>query len=419
MIHLEIGGERYTIAAGDTVIGSAADNAVVLEGEGVHPRHAVVQGTPGAAAIRAADTGAEILVNGVRLGAEPTPLLHGDKIAIGAHELRVVDSARAGSTQLFDSGAFADLVPPPAVGDGSLSFGRDAAADVVVGGNDVSRQHAELRSDPDGYMLIDTSVNGTFVNGERMGKTRRLSRADVIRIGNDEFRFYADAPSLAKSAPKMQAVEIPPPQVPSGASQRLSDTMHGTPVGELQRQNTPPSPSAAPLASLLFRSGNMKGQRLPIKVPVVNIGRGDYNDVVIPDPSVSTMHAKLQRREAVWILTDLGSTNGTFVEGEPLKGELPLGPGTTIRFGDILALFEPLDDKIPATRGAGTRVMGKVDPAAPPPARAPEPAIEAERPRPRPRRPIRVAPPRPKAPSTIMVAGLIILVAILAYLLSS
>jgi pSer/pThr/pTyr-binding forkhead associated (FHA) protein len=441
MIHLEIDGERYTIAAGDTVIGSASDNAVVLTGEGVHPRHAVVQGTPGAAAIRAAAPGAEVLVNGVRLGAEPTPLLHGDKIAIGPHELLVVDSARAGSTQLFDSGAFADLVAPPVsskpagktggrlvcltdgreytIGEGSLTFGRDAGADVVVAGHDVSRQHAEIRSDPEGYILIDNSVNGTYVNGERTGKTRRLSRADVIRIGNDEFRFYADSPPPSpRSAPKMQAVEIPPSVPPAGASQRLSDTMHGAPVGELQRQNTPPSPSAAPLASLLFRSGDMKGRRLPIKVPVVNIGRGDYNDVVISDPSVSTMHAKLQRREAIWILTDLGSTNGTFVEGERVKGDLPLGPGTTIRFGDVLALFEPLDDKVPAGRGAGTQVMSKVEATPSAPARH-EPALDAEPPRPRPRRPIRAASLRPKAPSTITVVGLLILVAILAYLLSS
>jgi pSer/pThr/pTyr-binding forkhead associated (FHA) protein len=192
--------------------------------------------------------------------------------------------------------------------------------------------------------------------------------------------------------------------------------MHGAPVAEIQRQKTPPSPSAAPLASFLFRSGDMKGQRLPIKVPVVNIGRGDYNDVVISDPSVSTMHAKLQRREAIWILSDLGSTNGTFVEGEPLKGELPLSPGTTIRFGDVMALFEPLDDKVPASRGSGTRVMDKIE--AKPAPRSAEPAPEPEQPRPRPRRPIRVVPPRPKAPSTLMVVGLVILVAILAYLLS-
>jgi pSer/pThr/pTyr-binding forkhead associated (FHA) protein len=443
MIHLEIGGERYPITAGDTVIGSASENAVVLVGEGVHPRHAVVQGTAkGAAAIRAAESGAEILVNGVRLGAEPTPLLHGDKIGIGKHELLVVDSARAGSTQLFDSGAFSDLVAPATspkapgktggrlvcltdgreytVGTGSLTFGRDASADVVVAGNDVSRQHAELRSDPEGYILIDTSVNGTYVNGERIGKTRRLSRADVIRVGNDEFRFYADSPALSsKSAPKMQAVELSPAVPPAGATERLSDTMHGAPATETPRPNTPPSPGAAPLASLLFRTGDMKGKRLPIKVPVVNIGRGDYNDVVIADPSVSTMHAKLQRREAVWILTDLGSTNGTFVEGEPLKGELPLGPGTTIRFGDVSALFEPLDDKMPMARGKGTHVMGKVDAKPVPAARSLASEPEAEPPRPRPRRPIRVAPARPKPPSSIMVFGLVILVAILAYLLSS
>jgi pSer/pThr/pTyr-binding forkhead associated (FHA) protein len=206
--------------------------------------------------------------------------------------------------------------------------------------------------------------------------------------------------------------------------------MLGVPVA----RNTPPSPTAAPLASLLFRSGELKGKRLPIKVPLVNIGRGDYNDVVITDPSVSTMHAKLQRREAIWILTDLGSTNGTFVEGERLAGEMPLSPGTTLKFGDVAALFEPLDESVPAGRSKQTSLMERLEveppkaaPVAPPsePAKAVEVAppaeseIEAPRPRPRPRRPIHMAPPRPKSPSTLTVVGLLILVAILAYLLSS
>jgi pSer/pThr/pTyr-binding forkhead associated (FHA) protein len=446
MIHLEIGGERYAIAAGETVIGSAAENAVVLSGTGVYPRHAVVRGTPGAAAIRPATPDAEVLVNGVRVGPEPTPLLHGDKISIAAHELLVADSTRAGSTQLFDSGAFTDLVPPPApvrpagrtggrvvcltdgreyqVGDGPLSFGREAGADVVVSGPDVSRQHAEIRTDADGYLLVDTSVNGTYVNGDRVVRSRRLSRADVIRIGHDEFRFYADA--AAAPAPAALRSEPKPAEPPTGASERLSNTMHGLPVSELQREVTPAAPAPAPLASLLFRTGDLRGRRVPIKVPVVNIGRGDYNDILISDPSVSTMHAKLQRREAVWVLTDLGSTNGTFVEGERLTGEQPLTPGTTIRFGDVSALFEPLDDDVPATTAGGTRVMDRVDPA-PAPARAvssvpgpvPSPAPGAASSAPRSRRPIHVAPPRPRMPSTIMVVGLVILVAILAYLLSS
>jgi pSer/pThr/pTyr-binding forkhead associated (FHA) protein len=441
MIHLEIDGERYAIAAGETVIGSATENAVVLSGSGIQPRHAVVRGTPAAAAIRPASPEAEVLVNGVKVGPEPTPLLHGDKISIGTRELLVSDSTRAGSTQLFDSGAFADLAPPPAsakpvgrtggrivcltdgreykVVDRPLSFGRDAAADVVVSGPDVSRQHAEIRSDAEGYVLIDTSVNGTYVNGERIVKTRRLSRADVIRIGNDEFRFYADAPAAPpKTPPQPSGSASPTNTPPSGAPERLSDTMHGMPVGELQKQAAPSSPSAPTLASLLFRSGDLRGRRVPIKVPVVNIGRGDYNDILISDPSVSTMHAKLQRREDVWVLTDLGSTNGTFVEGERLTGEQPLSPGTTIRFGDVAALFEPLDDDVPAARASGTRVMDKLE-AQPAPPRTSTPISEAERPKSKSRRPIHVAPPRPRPPSTLMVVGLVILVAILAYLLSS
>jgi pSer/pThr/pTyr-binding forkhead associated (FHA) protein len=436
MIHLEVGGERYAIAAGETAIGSAADNRVVLGGEGVRPRHAVVQATqPGSAAIRAAAAEAEVRVNGVKLGAEPTPLLHGDKIGIGTHELRVVDSTRGGSTQLFDSGAFADLVPPPSakppagttggrlvcltdgreytVGQSPLKIGRDASSDVVVTGSEVSRQHAEIQPEPQGYTLVDMSVNGTYVNGERIGRTRLLARADVIRIGNDEFRFYADAASRTPAPP-------PPPEPPVGAGERLSDTMHGVPVfrpqPEQDRTPTPPSAGALPLASFLFRSGDLKGRRLPIKVPVVNIGRGDYNDVVIADPSVSTMHAKLQRRDAIWILTDLGSTNGTFVEGERLSGEAPLGPGMTLRFGDVSALFEPLDDSVPAAAPSGTRMMPRVE-ADPVP--SPEPVAETPQQRPRPRRPIHVAPPRPKSPSTITVVGLLILVVILAYLLST
>lgn len=439
MIHLEIDGERYPIAAGETVIGSASDSTVVLEGQGVEPRHAVIQGmAAGPAAIRAVATEAEVLVNGVRLGSDPTPLLHGDKIGIGNRELLVVDSSRAGSTQLFNSGAFADLAPPPgyrgtgtrtggrlvcltdgreySVGAQPLSLGRDAGSDVVVGGSEVSRQHAEIRTDPDGYILIDVSVNGTYVNGERIGKTHLLARADVIRIGNDEFRFYADpvSPSSPRSAPESPAVTEGSPQPPEGAAQRLSDTMHGIPEEEPAQRNTPPSPEAAPLASLLFRSGDFKGRRLPIKVPVVNIGRGDYNDIVIGDPSVSTMHAKLQRREAVWILTDMGSTNGTFVEGDRLAGETPLSPGTTLRFGDVIALFEPLDDKVPAGRAGSTQLLGRLDPEAV----AARQVAEKPR-RPPPKRPLRMATPRPKGPSAMLVTFLLILMAILAYLLLS
>jgi pSer/pThr/pTyr-binding forkhead associated (FHA) protein len=436
MMHLEFGGARIPVPVGETIIGSAPGCAVMLEGEGILPRHAVVQGSPqGAAALRAASPGAEIIVNGVRLGADPTPVLHGDKIQIGSHEILAVDSRRVGNTQLFDSGAFADLTPPrplsaatPAGATGgrivcltdgreytmtgeTLVFGRDAGSDVVVTGNEVSRRHAEIQSSPEGYVLNDLSVNGTYVNGERVGRQHLLARADVIRIGHDEFRFYADVPPPAargrRSVPPVTA-----PQPPTGAGSRLSDTLLGMPQPVPSATVTPTTPQVAPLASLLVRSGAMKGRRLPVKVPVVNVGRADFNDIVINDPSVSTSHAKLQRREEIWVVSDLGSTNGTFVEGERVSGEVPLMPGSTVKFGEVAALFEPLDEHVPIRRSSGTQVVSAVLGREAEPEPDQEPASPS-----RPRRPIRAAAPRPSGPPAWLIAGLIVLAAAVAYFL--
>src|SRR5204862_8321271 len=118
-----------------------------------------------------------------------------------------------------------------------------------------------------------------------------------------------------------------------------------------------PRPSGAPLASFIVRGGALKGQRFSVKTPVVNSGRADYNEVVLPDESVSTTHAKLQRREGVWILVDLDSTNGTFVDGDQIKEEAPLAPGATIRFGDVSVVVEPMDEGAELARGGGTGVM--------------------------------------------------------------
>ncbi len=438
MMHLEIGGARIPVPAGETIIGSAPGCAIVLEGEGVQPRHAILQGTPqGAAAIRVGEPGAELLVNGIRLGTDPTPVLHGDKIQIGPHELLAVDARRVGSTQLFDSGAFTDLAPPPrkpdpsgpagpsggrlvcltdgreyVIAGDSLVFGRDAASDVVVSGTEVSRRHAEIQVTAEGYVLNDLSVNGTYVNGERVGRQHLLARADVIRIGHDEFRFYADVAAPPAPRGRRSVPQVTAPQPPTGAGARLSDTLHGLPQAALSAAVTPTAPQVAPLASLLVRTGALKGRRLPIKVPVVNIGRADFNDVVIADPSVSTSHAKLQRRDDIWVLSDLGSTNGTFVEGERLSGETALGPGTTVKFGEVAVLFEPFDEATPIRRSSGTQVAS----AALPGRETTETAQPADT-EPRPRRPIRAATPRPAGPPAWLITALVLAVMVAAYFL--
>jgi len=139
------------------------------------------------------------------------------------------------------------------------------------------------------------------------------------------------------------------------------------------------------------RGGSLKGKRLSVKTPVVNIGRADYNDIVLPDESVSTSHAKLQRREGVWVLVDLESTNGTFIDGDQIKGEAPLAPGATVRFGEIALVFEPTDDGESIAKGGGTRAM-EVLTMSPQPSKAAAPA-------PMPPAPKRASAPPPKAPA--------------------
>ena len=401
MMQLEVAGQRHAIAAGEMTLGSAPDCTVALSGEGVQPRHAIVEATPdGTAVIRRATSEGELLVNGVRLGDDPTPVLHGDKIQIGPHELLVVDPARVGHTKFFDSSAFEKFTPAPAptpvfvppasggrlvcltdgreyqVGAGPLVLGRDAGCDVVVPGNDVSRHHARIELGEPGYVLVDASTNGTFVNGTRIEGSRVLQRADVIRVGADEFRFYADV-----TAPAVPAAPPPAPpdlsKPPPGAEHRLHNTMMGAPrVGSppLPGPVTPISLAPAPIASLLVRSGTLKGKRLPIRIPVVNVGRGDFNDLVISEPSVSASHAKLQRREGIWVIADLDSTNGTFVDGERITDETPLGPGATIRFGEVATLFESTDDPTGIQPRVGTRMTeGIGTPAASAPVASSEP----------------------------------------------
>jgi pSer/pThr/pTyr-binding forkhead associated (FHA) protein len=143
------------------------------------------------------------------------------------------------------------------------------------------------------------------------------------------------------------------------------------------------------------------------------VGRGDYNDLVIPEPSVSASHAKLQRREGIWMIADLGSTNGTFVDDQRITDETPLGPGSTIRFGEVATLFESTDDPTGIQPRVGTRLLEGIAArsASAPPERTTDPAAT-------PRRPLRTAPPRGEGlPRWALPAVLVALAAILAYLL--
>lgn len=421
MSYLEFDGDRHKIPPGEAVIGSDASSFLVLTGAALAARHAILVMTPdGQASVRQVSEEAPIFINGVRLGPQPAPLLHGDKIEIAGRELTFVDERSSGSTQFVSAADIAKLQQlgsrpgakrkataatggrlvsltdgrEYAIEGSSLVFGREAVCDVVIPQKRVSRRHAEIIVTPKGYVVTDMSSNGTFVNGERVVGQRLLSRADVVRVGDHEFRFYADAAVQPEPA-------APPPAArpaAAGAEYRLSDTLHGIPatptpqgfrVGEPAAAPGVPSPSpisSAPrpepvqapdpspprpkppppapavgetLANLIVRKGQLKGHRFPIRVPIVNVGRAEYNDIVMPDPSVSSAHAKIQLREGIWMVVDLDSTNGTFVDGDRVSGDAPIAPGAVLRFGEISVVFDSTkDDSV--KRGGGTQVLGAI-----------------------------------------------------------
>ncbi|HWO89697.1 MAG TPA: FHA domain-containing protein, partial [Gemmatimonadales bacterium] len=221
MAFIEYGGKRHTVPAGEMLIGAGADCHLRVEGPGIALRHAVLVTAPDqSVAIRRLAAEVLVEVNGVALGPLPHPLTHGDKVTIGGLELLFVDERKSGSTQFVSADKLSEMVaaaqakragtPGKATAatggrlvsltDGreyvilgaSLKLGRDATNDVVVSGGQVSRRHAEIMVTPRGYVLVDSSTNGTFVNGERVQNQRLLARADIIRLGEEEFRFYAD-----------------------------------------------------------------------------------------------------------------------------------------------------------------------------------------------------------------------------------
>ncbi|MDP9293126.1 MAG: FHA domain-containing protein, partial [Actinomycetota bacterium] len=70
------------------------------------------------------------------------------------------------------------------------------------------------------------------------------------------------------------------------------------------------------------------------------LGRSDEADIRLEDSFASSSHARLAPHGDVVVLEDLGSTNGTYLNGEPLRGPQPLHAGDKIRIGDSEFTFE-------------------------------------------------------------------------------
>lgn len=89
----------------------------------------------------------------------------------------------------------------------------------------------------------------------------------------------------------------------------------------------------------------------------IMVGRDPSNRVALTDPAISSLHASLERYGSAWVIRDLGSSNGTFVNGERVAGDIPLRNGDEVSMGASRLVF----------RSRQTRDAANTERLAPPP----------------------------------------------------
>jgi pSer/pThr/pTyr-binding forkhead associated (FHA) protein len=199
----------------------------------------------------------------------------------------------------------------------------------LFGDTGVQPRHAIIERKGNSYSLRNLAVaQGTTVNGTRV-ETVELHDGDRIGISNYEMMFHE---RLGVQASLAASQDIRPP----------------APFAD---QQAPARPSAAPSPSPAITSAAdanteagaylmaSDGQRYTIKSgAVTRLGRALDNDVVINHASVSRHHAEIEGNGRGYRVRDLGSQNGTFVDGSPVS-EAAVGDGAKVKFGDAVLTF--------------------------------------------------------------------------------
>ena len=96
---------------------------------------------------------------------------------------------------------------------------------------------------------------------------------------------------------------------------------------------------SAQRAYLLVSTRGSRPVQFDLGGALIGIGRASDNDVIVDDPMVSRHHCQLKLQHGAYSFTDLGSRNGSMVNGQPVS-EIALGPGDIIRVGDTEIEFQ-------------------------------------------------------------------------------
>lgn len=144
---------------------------------------------------------------------------------------------------------------------------------------------------------------------------------------------------------------------------------------------------------LVMRSGPNPGKVFELATDSISVGRESTNDIMIQDTEISRNHARIIRRGSGYMVEDLGSTNGTFVNRQQVSSPRVLAPGDEIGFGENVVVVyegEGAAATVAVSSARGKAATRQVAPA-PQLQAVPPPAAPAGAPR--------------KGPNTLVLAG--------------
>lgn len=215
-------------------------------------------------------------------------------------------------------------------------LGRDELADIpLFGEEEMAATQAVIALSPHPVIREVGAHALLSVNGS---PTREAALADgaLFEIGSHRFRFQmkvADAlPDLFAASPE------PSPVLDLGAS---SEVAAAPPREAVTRTAIAPEAVPLPEGGLILRvmAGGAAGRQLRLSGTSCTIGRELDNTLALPDPKVSRYHAQIMNLDGAWMLTDLGSTNGTRMNGLHIT-RAGLAPGDFLYFGDTAVAVE-------------------------------------------------------------------------------
>jgi pSer/pThr/pTyr-binding forkhead associated (FHA) protein len=234
-----------------------------------------------------------------------------------------------------------------------LTVGRAEGNDLVLAEGGVSRKHARFFLEGADVLVEDTgSANGTFIDGAKIeGPTKIGPRAQVV-IGDYEIKLKGNG--AANGKPRPSTASKGPVPVGAGGGDRttaqkvMKPARATTTIAAVKRDPAASSAlarrtkaTASPSAGAVLRglTGPFMNKSFPVKGTMV-VGRVAGVDIQLEDDSVSRRHAEVVMQGKSVVLRDLGSANGTTVNGQPLSGEVPLNSGDIIQFGVVEMAYE-------------------------------------------------------------------------------